>query len=150
MADLHPTPSRLGLLADVADHIVTTDQDVIWLDPSPPGGFTRTRVTARIRELETAGWVEDRGDRWVLTDRGQELLVAEIVCTGRLVDDQLRPTGQPCGQKLRSHAGALGQAAIAAGWGLAPDGSATCPRCRRPPAEVAVLVREREVTRRGR
>lgn len=74
--------------------------------------------------------------------------MAEIRCTGRPVDDRLRPTGDPCGRRLPATTwpGDLRQIAMAAGWSIAPDGTATCPACRRPPAEVAALVRE---VRRG-
>jgi hypothetical protein len=68
-----------------------------------------------------------------------------ITCTGRPVDDRLQPHGQPCGRTItiRGRDGdGLDQVAIAAGWALAPDGTATCPSCRRPPAEVAALARE--------
>jgi hypothetical protein len=68
-----------------------------------------------------------------------------ITCTGRPVDDRLQPHGQPCGRAIRVRGidgDGLDQVAIAAGWSLAPDGSATCPSCRRPPPEVAALARE--------
>jgi hypothetical protein len=65
-----------------------------------------------------------------------------IVCTGRQVDDRLQPHGPPCGKRLYGGAGTVATRALAAGWALTPDGQATCPTCRRPPPEVAALVRE--------
>lgn len=68
-------------------------------------------------------------------------------CSGRPVDDRLAPVGKPCGKRLRWTSGWTGcsgelQQALAAGWSVAPDGTATCPACRRPAPEVVALVRE--------
>jgi hypothetical protein len=70
--------------------------------------------------------------------------MAEIVCAGRAVDDRLQPHGQPCGKRLRGHAGSVATMALAAGWSVGPRGEATCPTCRRPPPEVVALVKEVE------
>jgi hypothetical protein len=82
-------------------------------------------------------------------------------CTGRLVDDNLQPVGDPCGRVLtRPTTGgwmyvAAGAGDIeamdwtpivpvddeayivharSAGWSVGPNGEATCPACRRPAA----------------
>lgn len=62
-----------------------------------------------------------------------------LVCSGRAVDDQLRPIGEPCGKKLGARSPEI---ARAAGWSVGPDGQAICPGCRRPAPEVVALVRE--------
>jgi hypothetical protein len=81
---LHPTKTRLSLLADIANSLVltdiTTDSDVILLFPYAPTEWqTRERVTARVRELEKAGWVEqdEAGVNWQPTAYGRQLLLRE-------------------------------------------------------------------------
>lgn len=86
--DLYPTPTRLALLRQVANGQVCTDfmasidteggDDVIVLFPDAPTAWSdRRRVTARIREMEAAGWVRElTGGDWFLTDAGQALLDA--------------------------------------------------------------------------
>lgn len=85
MADLYPTPTRLRLLTEIANGQVLTDitreddQDVILLFPDAPTSWQdRVKVTARVRELERAGWAEEflLGPTWSLTDAGREVLEA--------------------------------------------------------------------------
>ncbi|MCW6003914.1 hypothetical protein K1W54_04860 [Micromonospora sp. CPCC 205371] len=93
-----------------------------------------------------------------------------LTCTGREVDKHLRPVGEECGTKFNACGvgGWLGSVvrvdsdgsfgpmpspseaerdiqARAPGWSVAvlPDGSraVTCPRCRKPNAELAAEVR---------
>lgn len=80
--NLHPTPTRLALLRDVADGLVMEDPatEVIWRDDRL-GGFydpntaTCTRVTAKVRELENAGWVElGNLATYRLTETGKRIL----------------------------------------------------------------------------
>lgn len=82
--ELHPTKTRIQLLRDIANGQVLTDitaepedGDVIWLFPDAPTTWqNRTRVTARVQELERAGWVEQQpnGMDWDLTDAGRKVL----------------------------------------------------------------------------
>lgn len=83
MPELYPTPTRLQLLAQIANDQVLTDitrddnQDVILLFPDAPTSWQdRIRVTARVRELEHAGWAAEfeRGPTWSLTDAGRAIL----------------------------------------------------------------------------
>lgn len=79
---LYPTPTRLRLLTEVRDRQVTRYPPVhgCRVQSYLPDG---TLVTARIAELERAGWIE-AGDRladdpdspswWRLTDEGVSLL----------------------------------------------------------------------------
>jgi len=72
MSDLYPTPTRLALLRRVAEG------QIVWL----AGGISRderdgSRVTARVAEMERAGWItRDFGPwrRWKLTDTGRAVL----------------------------------------------------------------------------
>lgn len=91
-ADLYPTKTRLALLRQVANSQVITDispeaddQDVIWLFPDAPTSWQwRTRVTARIREMEHAGWVTEGdhiGATWYPTDTGYDVLEANGTAT---------------------------------------------------------------------
>lgn len=79
-ADLYPTPTRLRLLDQIANSQVATDitedGDVIWLWPDAPTSWQdRVKVTARVRELETAGWAEQsHGMWWIPTDTGYAVL----------------------------------------------------------------------------
>lgn len=75
MSDLHPTPTRLALLADVAaGHIVATATG------DTTNRRTHTRCTSRIAEVWAAGWVEPAprsgspGGPWRLTDTGRAVL----------------------------------------------------------------------------
>ena len=80
---LYPTKTRLALLADLDNGQVLTDitaegdqGDVIWLYPWAPTQWQdRVKVTARVRELERGGWVEqdEAGISWWLTDAGREV-----------------------------------------------------------------------------
>lgn len=72
------------------------------------------------------------------------MIIEVLVCTGRPVDDQFVPHGEPCGKRFRERANRreLVDAARAAGWSVGPNGDAMCPACRRPPPEVTALVRE--------
>ncbi|GLH94920.1 hypothetical protein [Phytohabitans aurantiacus] len=79
MAELYPTKTRRALLDAIANAQVLTDitapaLDVILLFPNAPTEWqTRQTVTARVRELEAAGWVEedDAGVEWRTTDAGE-------------------------------------------------------------------------------
>jgi hypothetical protein len=79
MAELYPTKNRRALLDAIANGQVLTDitapvLDVIVLFPNAPTEWqTRQTVTARVRELERAGWVEedDAGVEWRTTDAGE-------------------------------------------------------------------------------
>ena len=91
------------------------------------------------------------------------MTTARIRCTGRAVDDHLRPVGPTCTntykprghvldsqspERWRRHTEAeQQQMARAAGWSFAPqaDGTtlATCPRCRRPdPATTEAIIQK--------
>ena len=86
-----------------------------------------------------------------------------IRCTGRAVDDALRPVGDICGAVyerppatevwMTRTTGPLAddtryvRSARAAGWAavfIAGEVVATCPSCRRPPAAALALLRTRE------
>lgn len=85
---------------------------------------------------------------------------AQFVCTGRPVDRDLQPAGQPCNRTItlgrNPHWEALGpeaaqaqlaQHARAAGWAVSdplPSGSrnAMCPRCRKPDPALVRLTQE--------
>lgn len=82
MTDLYPTKTRLQLLRDIAaDNVVDglTDEtdghiwllDIVTFDPP-------RKVTARVLELEHAGWVEQGPDgaTWRLTAAGRAVLEA--------------------------------------------------------------------------
>lgn len=82
MGDLFPTKTRLALLDDVANGQVLTDitedDDVILLFPNAPTEWqSRVRVTARIRELERAGWIHEDTHSWRLTAAGHTVLAAD-------------------------------------------------------------------------
>ena len=77
--DLYPTKTRLVLLQDVGAGRVMSDvlaeSDVIWLYPDAPVSWRDpVKVTARIREMERAGWVREELGTWVLTDVGWKVL----------------------------------------------------------------------------
>jgi hypothetical protein len=87
VSDLYPTKTRLALLHQVANSQVLTDispeaddQDVILLFPDAPTSWQdRAKVTARIREMEHAGWVttvDNIGMSWYPTDAGLAVLAA--------------------------------------------------------------------------
>lgn len=83
VADLYPTKTRLDLLREVlADNVIDGD---ISLNPlhhghhvlvDPTVGRPHRRVCARIRELESAGWVElpDGTGIWQMTAAGYAVL----------------------------------------------------------------------------
>lgn len=84
-AELFPTKTRLALLRQVANSQVMTDispeaddQDVILLFPDAPTSWQdRVKVTARIREMEQAGWVttvDNVGMSWYPTEAGFAVL----------------------------------------------------------------------------
>ena len=86
MADLYPTKTRLALLTAVDDGAVVegitedTDGDT-WLTED---GHQPLKVTARIHELERAGWVELPDDPpvfWRLTEAGWAVLLAARAVT---------------------------------------------------------------------
>ncbi len=83
---LYPTPTRLRLLAEV-------EAGEVWQKPDGHSELTDRHyfgvsdpvciVTARIAELERAGWVElvelAHGSRqWLLTDAGRAVLAGEV------------------------------------------------------------------------
>lgn len=79
MTTLHPTPTRIALLRDVANgHIRWNERD----------GFTSfcTAVNARLTDLERAGWVRIANGGYrqtvALTDAGRAVLTAAEPTTG--------------------------------------------------------------------
>jgi hypothetical protein len=82
MTVLHPTPTRLDLLQDVKDGLVVASpsSEIVWRDERLAGIYdpltaTRTRVTARVRELEEAEWIQlGKNCAYRLTDAGRDLL----------------------------------------------------------------------------
>lgn len=83
MSDLYPTKTRLRLLravqsGDVLDGSVLIDDDALgnaWLcEP----GEERRKVTARVIELEEAGWIvlDEPYVHWTLTAEGARVLAA--------------------------------------------------------------------------
>lgn len=83
MSDLYPTPSRVALLQDIADGLVVEADTAAWRDEAlaafyDPFTATRTKVTARVREMVAAGWVEHdtaTGMYWP-TDAGRAVIEA--------------------------------------------------------------------------
>ena len=80
MSGLYPTKTRLALLRQVANAQVLTDLTVdeftVWLFPDAPTSWQdRVKVTARVREMDHAGWIAENtiGD-WQLTDDGCKVL----------------------------------------------------------------------------
>jgi hypothetical protein len=81
MGELYPTRTRLQLLRDVRDGKVGTDitadveRIVLW-PYAPTEWQTQQTVTARVLELEQAGWVRRSasGAAWLLTDAGEKVL----------------------------------------------------------------------------
>ena len=71
MSDLFPTKTRIGLLIDVADGcVITAHGKACYADDG-------VVVDSRIREMERAGWVEERSGvcySWVLTEAGEAVL----------------------------------------------------------------------------
>lgn len=68
-----------------------------------------------------------------------------IRCTGRALDDQGQPVGDPCGRQFVMPAADLRPIVVAARnarWSIGPNGEATCPACRRPDPTLAALCRE--------
>lgn len=91
MSDLHPTKTRLALLADVDQ----PGEPLVYGEAGHAWWRMGTKVTARMDELERAGWVEVHigrlnrengvGGRWYfrLTATGQKVLdVAEGLTWG--------------------------------------------------------------------
>lgn len=81
MSDLYPTKARLKLLRQIRNSQVGTDllaeRERIVLWPYAPTEYqTQQTVTARVRELEAAGWVRRSasGADWLLTDEGRKVL----------------------------------------------------------------------------
>lgn len=75
MTTLHPTKTRVALLADIAAHSVfdMPDGSIAVLDR----GVVLATVTARAKELQAAGWATPGFDQewpWQLTDAGEALL----------------------------------------------------------------------------
>lgn len=80
MSDLFPTPTRLALLRDIdAGHVLvdtTVEKFTVVLFPDAPTSWQdRQTVTARVIELEVAGWAElAPWHGWQLTDAGRAVL----------------------------------------------------------------------------
>lgn len=81
MGDLYPTKTRLRLLAQVGNRqVISGYGDDVLLYPDAPDTWEYSRtVTARIEEMERAGWVAEEhqdhpGCPWVLTDAGKAVL----------------------------------------------------------------------------
>lgn len=79
--DLHPTKTRLQLLRDVRDGLVVEGlteetEGHVWCTADAQYGVPARKVTARVHELEGAGWVECAENLvdWRLTDTGQTVL----------------------------------------------------------------------------
>lgn len=81
---LYPTTTRLRLLRQIANGQVGIDltadlgyRAVLWPD-APTSWQDQVTVTARVNELERAGWVRrDDGEVWwLVTDAGNEVLAA--------------------------------------------------------------------------
>lgn len=70
--DLHPTPTRLALLREVAKPME------VWKDDLTGESYIADgpKVTARLAEMEAAGWVEVDNSFWQLTDTGRAVLAA--------------------------------------------------------------------------
>lgn len=75
---LYPTPTRLALLREIDAENVTDgaeDDETYLIDPDPP--YDSRKVTARVDEMQRAGWC-DLDDRrpylWVLTQPGRDVL----------------------------------------------------------------------------
>jgi hypothetical protein len=80
---LYPTKTRRALLRDVADGLIVAEGAEVYRDERLAGFYDpltaeRTKVTARIREMEgTVGWVAVFSDRvYRLTDAGRAVLDA--------------------------------------------------------------------------
>lgn len=82
--ELYPTKTRLALLRGVAASQVQTARDgptscVLWFMDAPESWTYSRNVTARMAELQRAGWVVESepagpGAWWLLTDAGRKLL----------------------------------------------------------------------------
>lgn len=78
--ELYPTPTRLELLRAIQNSVVevdtTADDFTVVLFPYAPTSWQeRQIVTARVLEVERAGWVELRPwDGYKLTDAGRAIL----------------------------------------------------------------------------
>jgi hypothetical protein len=75
LPELHPTPTRLALLADVDDKNVADEDGIPMLDL---GDGTTTRVADAIWEMNRAGWVWQPPDilGWRITNIGRAVLKA--------------------------------------------------------------------------
>jgi hypothetical protein len=81
---LYPTPTRIALLQDVGDGLIVAERqsETIWRDERLAGFYnpltaTRTRVTAKVHELEEEEWVELGGHyTYRLTKAGRDQLKA--------------------------------------------------------------------------
>ena len=85
MAWLYPTKARLSLLAGVANLAVTVDITsdvwrVVWHPYAPDQWQDQVAVTARIAEMERAGWVSVDEDRAKvrITDAGRGVLAGLV------------------------------------------------------------------------
>lgn len=85
MAWLYPTKSRLALLAGVENLAVTVDVTsdvwrVVWHPYAPDQWQDQVAVTARIAELERAGWVtvDEEQAKVRITDAGHKVLAGLV------------------------------------------------------------------------
>ncbi|HEX5543648.1 MAG TPA: hypothetical protein VFX60_19195 [Micromonospora sp.] len=87
-SSLQPTLPRVVLLSDVSNGLIVAEpsSETIWRDERLSGFYdpftaTRTKITARARELEQAGWIKPGpNNTYQLTDEGKAILAAR---TGR-------------------------------------------------------------------
>jgi hypothetical protein len=85
-SSLYPTPTRVNLLQDVADGLIMAEpsSETIWRDERLAGFYdpftaTRTRVTAKARELEEVEWIQlGAAYAYRLTDEGRAVLAAAV------------------------------------------------------------------------
>jgi hypothetical protein len=68
----------------------------------------------------------------------------KLTCTGRAVDDNLRPVGPPCGRTIGNDDDwfPIEDVARAAGWSIAGP-HVMCPACRRPDPAIAAGLANR-------
>lgn len=88
MSDLHPTPTRLALLRDVAGGSVRREYNTEPQTEHDYNTWAGRRVCARVAEAKAAGWVELDGTKfstgvhgflvsyWRLTEAGRSVLDA--------------------------------------------------------------------------
>lgn len=83
-ADLYPTKTRLALLRQIANSQVMTDlthdgdgpAPILLFPDAPTSWQDRVKVSARVDEMERAGWVRDELGTWIPTEAGYAVLDA--------------------------------------------------------------------------